>query len=337
MPLFEGHHHEGLERLFIEMPDQAKDRLVWKWADAQLFEHAQVNVDVDYQAVFTNLGEVVAVLPPGRHTLEEGAPLPAGFLVDHLTGHAYYNAELYFVATRERAGIEFGGPLDSLTDQPTGLVVTLRVFGELAFRITDPKLVLAKLTGTGAEGDFDGQLTTWVKDQTMAAIRVVVPDIVAEHGVLAMGQIQTAIAQAALTQANQALGAYGLAVTAFGELNVNLPDEDARQLKQLAATKAYSTLAGSFESGVRGQAALEIAGGVADGNVGAQPAVVAGMLMGMPIGPAGAPAAAPAAAPATASATATTTAAHFCTQCGAALTPGSHFCASCGAAVASAS
>lgn len=327
MPLFEGHNHQGLERLFIEMPDRARGAIVWKWRDGQVFQHAQVNVDLDYRAVFTNLGKVVAVLEPGRHALDEGVPLPLGFLVDHLTGNAYYNAEIFFVSTRDTAGVEFGGPLDSIVDQPTGLVVTLRVFGELAFRVVDPALVLAKLTGTGAEGDFDAELVGWVKDQAMSAIRVVVPDIVGEHGVLAMGQIQTATAQAALTQANQSLAPYGLAITAFAELNVNLPADDAKQLKQLAATKAYSTLAGSFESAVRGQAALEIAGGVAAGNVGAQPAVVAGMLMGIPVAPG---------ASAVSSARGTPgpeMAAHFCTQCGAALTPGSHFCASCGTAV----
>ncbi|MBV8432564.1 MAG: hypothetical protein JO244_15475, partial [Solirubrobacterales bacterium] len=31
--LFEGHRDQGLQRLFIEMPDQAKDQVVWKWPD----------------------------------------------------------------------------------------------------------------------------------------------------------------------------------------------------------------------------------------------------------------------------------------------------------------
>ena len=336
MPLFEGHRDRGIERLFIEMPDHAKDKVAWKWPDQQIIKYSQLNVDLDYQAVFTNLGKVIGVMGPGRYRLDEGASLALGWLVDRLTGNAYYDAEVYFVTTRDIPNVEFGGPVDSLSDGPTGLVVTLRVFGELAFRVIDPGTLLAKLIGTGAEGDFNSEVSTWATDQTLAAIRAVLPDIVAEHGVLAMGQLQDATSKATLVKVNEALAPYGLTVTAFGELNVNLPDADAQQLKQFAATKAYSTLSGSFDGAVRAQAALEIAGGIANGNVGAQPGIVAGMMMGVPLAPA--PAMAPAAATAASPPPATTArpaapAANFCGQCGAKVALGMHFCPNCGVAI----
>lgn len=317
MPLFEGHRDRGVERLFIEMPDQAKHRVVWKWPDQQVYEHSVVNVDLDYQAVFTNLGRVIGVLGPGRHALDEGASLALGWLVNHLTGNAYYDAEVYFVATRDVPGVEFGGPVDSLTDGPSGLVVTLRVFGELAYRVVDPAALLARFLGTGAGGELDTSIGGWVKDQALAAVRAVLPDLVAEHGVLAMGQLQAATIAATLAQVNPTLATYGLQVSGFAELNVNLPDADAQQLKQLASVKAYAGLAGSFDSAVRGEAALEIARGVAGGNVGAGPALVAGVMMGTPVAPA-----------------APGQGAGFCSQCGTALAPGSRFCSHCGVAVA---
>jgi membrane protease subunit (stomatin/prohibitin family) len=357
MPLFEGHRDKGLQRLFIEMPDHAKDQVVSKWPDQQIIQHSQLNVDLDYQAVFTNLGKVIGVMGPGRHALDQGASLLLGWLVDRLTGNAYYDAEVYFVATRDIPNIEFGGPVDNLTDRPSGLVVTVRVFGELAYRVSDPPALLSRLIGTGANGAANDQIASWVKDQTLAAIRVVLPDIVAEHGVLAMGQLQAATAEAALTKANEQLAGYGLTVTAFGELNVNLPESDAQQLKQLAATKAYAGVAGSFDAAVRGRAALQIAEGIAAGNVGAAPAIVAGAMMGAPVGvpQAPAPAAAPA-SPADAAAPAASSAEtaapvspaqpaaaepgpsatpRFCAQCGSALSPGSHFCSNCGAPISS--
>jgi membrane protease subunit (stomatin/prohibitin family) len=338
MPLFEGHRDRGLQRLFIEIPDHAKDKVVWKWPDQQIIRHSQLNVDLAYQAVFTNLGKVIGVMGPGRHTLDEGASLLLGWLVDRLTGNAYYDTEVYFVATRDFAGVEFGGPVDNLVDHPTGLVVAVRVFGELAFRVVDPATLLARLIGTGAVGDVNAEVSEWVTDQTMAAIRAVLPDIVAEHGVLAMGQLQAATSATALAEANEQLSGYGLSVTAFGELNVNLPDADAQQLKQFAATRAYSGLAGSFDAAVRGQAALQIAHGVAAGNVGAEPGIVAGMLLGAPVagalasnvGPAPA-AGQPSAAPPAAAASGPTP--HFCGQCGSAIATGSHFCSNCGAAI----
>ena len=228
MPLFEGHHDSGLQRLFIEMPDDAKDKVAWKWPDQQIVQYSQLNVDLDYQAVFTNLGRVIGVMGPGRYKLDEGASLALGWLVDHLTGNAYYDAEVYFVATRDIPNIEFGGPVDNLTDGPSGLVVTVRVFGELAFKVTDPTKLLAKLVGTGADGDFDAEIATWVKDQTLAAIRAVLPDLVEKHGVLAMGQLQESTSEAALAKVNEKLAEYGISVSSFAELNVNLPDSDAR-------------------------------------------------------------------------------------------------------------
>lgn len=322
MPLFDGHRDRGVQRLFIEIPDHAKDNVVWKWPDQQIIRHSQLNVDLDYQAVFTNLGKVIGVMGPGRHPLDEGASLALGWLVNRLTGNAYYDAEVYFVATREVPGVEFGGPVDNLTDAPTGLVVTVRVFGELAFKVTDPTALLARLVGTGSDAGADGTISTWVKDQTLAAVRAVLPAIVAEHGVLAMGQLQPATSSATLSAVNERLDPYGLAVTAFGELNVNLPDADAQQLKRFAATKAYSTVAGSFDAAVRGQAALQIAEGVAAGNVGAEPGIVAGMMMGLPVTPSRATSSAPATAVAPS---------HFCSQCGVAIAPGAHFCSNCGA------
>jgi hypothetical protein len=68
------------------MPDQFKGAVVWKWPDQQVMRHSQLNVDLDYEAVFTNLGRVIGVMGPGRHTLDDGASLAIGWLVDRLTG-----------------------------------------------------------------------------------------------------------------------------------------------------------------------------------------------------------------------------------------------------------
>ena len=335
MPLFTGHKDSGVQRLFIEMPDDQRNLIAYKWPDQQIIQHSVINVDMDYQAVFTNLGKVIGTLGPGRHTLDEGASLALGWLVDRLTGDAYYDAELYFVTTRDVANQQFGGPVDNLSDGPTGLVVTLRVFGELAFRVTDPSVLLAKLIGTDGVEDFNGAISTWVSEQVLAAIRAVLPDLVSQHGVLAMGQLQDATGDAALSKANQKLAVYGLAVTTFAELNVNLPDADAEQIKQFAAAKAYTGVAGSFDQAVRGEAALQIAHGVADGNVGAQPGIIAGMMMGVPVAPGAPMVGAPAVVPSQSAPTASGSTG-FCTQCGTAIPVGAHFCPSCGTAVAGA-
>jgi membrane protease subunit (stomatin/prohibitin family) len=329
LPLFEGHHPDkGVRRLFIEIPEHAKQTIIYKWPDQQIYQHSQLNVDLDYQAVFTNVGQVIGTLGPGRHQLEEGARLGLGWLVNRLTDNAFYDAEVYFVTTRDVTGIEFGGPLDNLVDRPTGLVVSVRVFGELAFQVTDPAKLLSKLTGTGGETDFDQPIRDWVREQAMSAIRVVLPDVVEDHGVLAMGSLQEQTATAAEEKANATLAGYGLAVSSFAELNVNLPEEDARRLKNLAATSAYTRMSGSFDSAVRGEAALAIADGVAEGNVGADQGIVAGMLLGTPLS-SGQTARPTADAPLAVQPAAAEQPA-FCELCGHALSADAQFCSACG-------
>lgn len=205
---------------------------------------------------FHEFGKVIGILGPGRHSLGEGASLALGGLVDRLTGDAYYDAELYFVTTRDITNQEFGGPFDNLTDGPTGLVVSLRVCGELAFRVIEPSVLLAKFIGTDGLEDYSGAVSAWVVDQVLAAIRSVLPDLVSQHGVLAMGQIQDATGDLARAKANGRLGAFGLALNAFAELNVNRPDADAQQFKQFAAAKSDTGIARSFDNAVRGEAGL---------------------------------------------------------------------------------
>lgn len=341
MAIFDGHKDKGIQRLFIEMPDEAKNEVAWKWPDHQIIQHSILNVDLDYQAVFTNLGKVIGVLGPGRHPLDEGASLSLGWLVDRLTGNAYYDTEVYFITTRDMVNQEFGGPVDNIADGPTGLVVSLRVFGELAYRVSDPTILLSKLVGTGSSQDLNSVISTWVEDQALAAIRAVLPDLVMQHGVLAMGQIQDSTGDMALPKANEKLASYGLAITNFAQLNVNLPDADAQEIKQFAAAKAYTGVAGSFDSAVRGESALEIAQGVAQGHVGAQPAVMTGMMMGVPGSfntpmPPQTPVVNPISPmPSPANLSTPDTGAHFCSQCGTPIVPGSRFCSNCGSQIGS--
>jgi hypothetical protein len=178
---------------------------------------------------------------------------------------------------------------------------------------------------------MDVVIATWVEDQALAAIRAVLPDLVIEHGVLAMGQLQDATAAGALAKANGVLVGYGVQISTFAQLNVNLPDDDAQQLKQLAAAKAYATVAGDFSAGVRGQAILEMAHGVEAGNVGAQQAIITAGFMGASVAPGASPGPAPAGpVPSPPAAPTSGGSAHFCAQCGTALPDGAHFCPSCG-------
>ena len=68
--------------------------------------------------------------------------------VDWATDGNAFKAEIYFVGTRDFPNCRFGGRLDEVQDPQTGLIVTLRAFGEYALRVVDPPKLILNLVGT---------------------------------------------------------------------------------------------------------------------------------------------------------------------------------------------
>ena len=105
--------------------------------------------------MFVNTGQVVQTLGPGRHQIDANELPGLGAVIDHVSGGNAYRAELYFVGTREYTGFKFGGRVDDVQDPRTGLVVTLRVFGDYALRVADPVRLVTNLTSTVDVTDND--------------------------------------------------------------------------------------------------------------------------------------------------------------------------------------
>src|SRR3954447_15401677 len=140
-------HHE-VSREFIAQPDTAKGQIVFKWPDINIRRGARAIVDADQSAVFLAKGEVAGLLGPGQHHLDATEIPFLGILIDHASDGNAYRTEIYFVGTREYTGDDFafGGQVDSVQDPQTGMIVTLRVFGNYAMRVADPAKLILKLT-----------------------------------------------------------------------------------------------------------------------------------------------------------------------------------------------
>jgi membrane protease subunit (stomatin/prohibitin family) len=352
-------------REFIAVPDERKGQIVFKWPDITIrrFTHAIVNADE--VAMFVNTGHVVQTMGPGRHTINADELPGLGTIIDHLSGGNAYRAELYFVGTREYTEFRFGGRIDDVQDPRTGLVVTLRVFGDYAMRVIDPAKLVINLTATVDVTDNE-RIAAWVSDQLLKVLRTNVTTQVVANGwpILGLSVHSPEIEQAAIVSANGQLEDYGLALTRMGNFDINLPPEDAAQLKQLAKDTSYSQLAGGFQRYAAGEMALGAGQGMAQGGGGTEGAFLAagfGLAGAMqppaqaaPASPAPAPTApaptapAPSAGPVCASCTtanpagakfcmgcgqALAPAVRHCTQCGTELPSGARFCANCGTQV----
>jgi membrane protease subunit (stomatin/prohibitin family) len=269
-------------REFIAVPDDRKGQIVFKWPDVTIrrFTHAIVNADE--VALFVNTGQVVQTMGPGRHSIDADELPGLGAVIDFATGGNAYRAELYFAGTREYTGFRFGGRVDDVQDPRTGLVVTLRVFGDYALRVIDPARLITNLTATVDVTDNE-RIAGWVSDQLLKVLRTNVTTQVVANGwpILGLSVHSPEIEQATITAANGQLEAYGIAVTRMGNFDINLADEDAKQLKQLAKDTSYSQLAGGFQQYAAGEMALGAGQGMSQGG-GATEGAFLGMGFAMP-------------------------------------------------------
>src|ERR1700734_2035181 len=326
-------------REFIAVPDDRKGQIVFKWPDVTIrrFTHAIVNADE--VAMFVNTGQIVQTMGPGRPPIDADELPGLGAVIDFATGGNAYRAELYFVGTREYTGFRFGGRVDDVQDPRTGLVVTLRVFGEYALRVIDPARLITNLTSTVDVTDNE-RIAGWVSEQLLKVLRTNVTTQVLSNGwpILGLSVHSPEIEQAAITSANGQLEAYGIGLTRMGNFDINLAEEDAKQLKQLAKDTSYSQLAGRFQQYAGGGMALGAGQGMAQGGGATEGAFLGAglMLPGMLAGgmqqqqqPPAPQAPAPAQAPAP-----TTVAGPACASCSTPNPAGAKFCMGCGQPVA---
>src|SRR5580658_8519774 len=157
-------------REFIAAPDSAKGQIVYKWHDINIRKFSRAIVEPDAVAVSMSQGQVMGVLLPGQHTLDAKELPFLGMFVDWATGGNAFRAEIYFVGTREYPNFRFGGRLDEVQDPQSGLIVTLRTFGEYSLRVTDPQKLILNLTGTVNVTD-NNAITAWVTQQLLKVTR----------------------------------------------------------------------------------------------------------------------------------------------------------------------
>ena len=357
-----------LDREFIAVPDDKKNQIVFKWHDHNIRKFTRAIVNADEMALFVNTGKVVATMGPGRHQIDADEIPGLGILIDFATGGNAYKAELYFVGTREYPGNTFGGRIDDVQDPQTGLIVTLRVFGDYSMKVKDPVALITNLVGTVDVADNDA-VTGWMSDQLLKVLRTHMTVQIVRNGwpILGLSAYTPDIEKEVVAAGNDQLATYGVEIIRMGNFDINLSEQDEAQLKTLAKDTAYSRLAGSFNQYAAGEMAIGAGQGMAQGGGAVSGAfLAAGMGVG---GQAAAPAQpGPTPPPGTGFAgggqgyaqqaqagvtcqncqTQNAAGAKFCASCGTSLAPpavvcgncqaenaqGAKFCASCGTALA---
>jgi membrane protease subunit (stomatin/prohibitin family) len=253
-------------REFIAVPDDRKNQIVFKWPDVRIRKFTRAIVDADQLALFINTGQVVGTMGPGRHQIDAQELPFLGAIIDFATGGNAYRAELYFVGTREYPGFTFGGRIDDVQDPQTGMIITLRVFGDYSLQVKDPAALITNLVGT-VDVTNNERVAGWVSDQLLKVMRTEVTTQIVRNGwpILGLSAYTPDLEKAVIAAANSQLVSYGVALVRMGNFDVNLSEADEAQLKNLAKDTAYSRLAGGFNRYAAGEMALGAGQGMAKG------------------------------------------------------------------------
>jgi len=276
-------------REFIAAPDTSKGQIVYKWPDTNIRKFSRAIVEPDAAAVFISQGQVMGVLGPGQHQLDAKELPFLGLFIDWATNSDAFKAEIYFVGAREFPNIRFGGRLDEVQDPQTGLIVTLRAFGEYALRVVDPARLILNLVGT-VDVTNNASVTDWVTQQLLKCTRSGVTSQLMSGAwqILGLSMHRSEIEHGTVEEANNELADYGIAITRLGNLDINLDDDDNARLKKLAGDTAYSRLAGGFMQAAQAEMMQGAGQGMAQGGGAVNPAFLGvglgmGQMMGQPM------------------------------------------------------
>jgi membrane protease subunit (stomatin/prohibitin family) len=355
----------GVREMMIARPDNLKSLIVYKHPDQNFPMYSQLTVDSDECAVFFKDGNVIGVLPPGRHTLQTQNIPFLGQIVNNFTGGQVFISEIFFVKMSPVRGIPYGGPLGQMEDPLTGELCCPRVFGEMSVRVLEPVKFIVGYSGQAATGDNDFILQ-WVKELFMGAVKTTLGELCEVEGKSLLNSMSLSQKLAAAIVAHAPdVNDIGIQILTMPPPNINFSEDDLARLtaakgeiakaergikikkaeaqaNQFALDQKFGQdaryvekLAGNFQNYAAGQAMMGAGQGMAEHGVGGGVAGVgAQMAVGMSMGGAMAgafqgPQAAqqPNFPPQTSGVLVT------CGKCNA-RQPGGKFCAECGAPLA---
>jgi membrane protease subunit (stomatin/prohibitin family) len=220
----------GVREMMIARPDDRKQHIVFKHPDQNVPMYSQLTVDSDECAVFFRDGQVVGVLPPGRHTLQSQNIPFLNNLVNKMTGGDVFIAEIFFVKTAAVRSVPFGGPIGDMIDPLTGEQVCPRIFGEFSLVVVDPVRFVVGYHGQATGGDNDSVLQ-WIKGLFFNGVKTVLGEMceAEQKSVLQSVSLTNQLAQAFVARAPD-LADIGVRILQMGQFNLNFSEEDRKRL-----------------------------------------------------------------------------------------------------------
>ena len=316
---------------FYWVEDYKGDNLIWR-LPRNIILNDNVLVREDEYGIFFRDGKALAVFDrPDRYALTtQNIPILKD-IIGATMGNVQIG-EFYWVQKREfRDKFGTSQPL-AFRDTDFG-VVQLRMFGQFAYKIADPMLLITQFVGTKGLTKSE-EVVDWLKNQIVMVLNDILGELKAKKqmGVLDMPAYLQEIEQLCLAKLTAETESYGLKIMKFSGLTISMPEEVQEAINKRGAMSALGV---NYMQYSAGKAIENMGVGAAQGGEGAGFAMMgAGMGAGMGMGSmmmqgmsgaGGAPAPFGQAQPQTAA-----PAGKACAKCGTAVPDGAKFCPGCG-------
>ncbi|MDO5845619.1 MAG: SPFH domain-containing protein [Methanocorpusculum sp.] len=328
---------------FYWVEDYKGDNIMWR-LPRNVMWNDNVLVREDEYGVFFRDGKALAVFDrPDRYALTtQNIPI-----LKNIVGATVGNVQIgeFYWAQKREFRDKFGTPQPlAFRDVDFG-VVQLRIFGQFAYKVVDPLLLITQFIGTKGLTKSE-EIVEWLKGQIVMVLNDTLGELKTKKqmGVLDMPAYLQEIEQLCLAKLTQETENYGLKIMKFAGLNINMPEEVQEAIDKRGAMSALGVNYMQYQSG---RAIENIGVGAAQGGEGAGFAMMGAgmgaglgmgnmMAQGMAGGMNGQPAPFGAAAAGAAGAAAAPAGGSACPKCGAAVPAGAKFCPGCGEKMAAA-
>lgn len=263
----------------IQWTEEDDGTLAWRFpmSGMEIQNGASLTVRESQMALFVNEGQVADVFGPGMYKLTTKTLPVLTYLKnwDKLF-ESPFKSDVYFFSTRQQIDQKWGTPQPiTVRDADFGMV-RLRAFGNYTYRVADPKVFHAQISGTRERygvGDLDGQLRGLVLQNISQAI--------AGSGVpfLDLAANQLRFAQVLKEQLGPEFAKLGLQLENMTVQNLSLPEELQKILDQKIGMGMIGNDMNKFMQYQTAQAIPKMAEGVGQGGGG-----IAGDAMGLGAG-----------------------------------------------------
>lgn len=222
-----------------------------------------VVVREDEYAIFFRDGKALKVFDrPGRFALTTQNIATWGIAdrFQNLTGIRQIG-EIYYLQKREMRG-KFGTK-EPITFRDTDFgMVRVRVFGQYAYKVTDPLLFITQFIGTENLGTT-AQIIDWFRDQIVMSLNDILGELKRDKnmGIIDVAAYLEEIEQIVLSRITDDTGRYGVEITKITGLNFNLPEKIQEAVDKRGELQALGVNYMQYQAGQAMVKAAENEGG----------------------------------------------------------------------------